>query len=239
MARDEDVSNERWEGRQWTTLHYTPSNSLLATHTAIARHIIDSPCFLYLLDTQPSPHPLTRATTRLLAALAVVLDTTRASESQIDDAKQQTVTVADSHIATATPVVVRLLISLAQSDRFDDQHAAISAIHCIVRACELSKDVLFDIRESVLCTVHHGGSVHVSIRAAALLTVMRQRDGAWECDSRERQALAVALERWTVRAEEQQAEEDMTDPSDEFVMLSKLRQTLQQLMDATVAATTR
>jgi len=235
---DDDLSNERWESRQWTIMQSSVADSVFATHRTIARHITGSPPFQHLLDTDTALlGPLTMDAARLLAAVIVAIAGGRSGEEgsvEEDDERRQAGTEAtDAYFVTTAPSVLALLTRLVLSDRFEDQYAAATAYLCSVSVPPpmwRSEDAVCEIRRCLLSELHRSGSVYVASKVAVALTAMRRQDATWQWQSSERQLLADVSERWTARLERQRAEEDVSDPSDDFTILSQLQQTLQHLL---------
>ena len=229
---DDDASNERWENRQWTILQSTVPDSVSATHRRIARRVVASPAFKCMLDAA-SLAPPTADAARLLATLIVALGNGPSSGRKEDsDNKPQAASESETLFATTASTVLPLLACLANSTRFEDQCAAASAYRCWAEASMApSHDAASDARQCLMAELRESGSVHVVSTVAAALTALRRQDAAWQWHSGEEQLLANAFERWSARARRQQeAEEDVNDPSDELMVLTRLQQTLQQLM---------
>jgi len=229
---DEDVSNERWEGRQWTILQSSVPDSVIAVHRHISHHIAASSFFVRLFIPAP-PVPLAIDAARLLAALVVALTGGQQASSVNDNTPRSAV-----QATTRASFVSDLLECLAGSDRLEDQHAAVSAYRCMVNSQQVSQSesAAWQMRRSLLSLLQRSGSVHVVSAVVEVLTSLRQRDTEWQWDSSERQLLAAAFERWLTRVQRQQAGEDLDDPSDNYIMLCKVREILQQLTEDDGAA---
>ena len=229
---DNDASNERWERRQWTIMQSSVPESVFVTHRNVARLIIASPAFSYVLNSA-STASLTMDTARLLAALIVAICDERSANDNGNDREQQTVTEAQSRLMAAAALVLPQLACLARSDRFEAQHAAARAYRCLLDAHTslIGIAALNDIRHCLLTELQHSGSVHVVSEVAIALTAFRRQQAPRQWNTSERQLLSDASERWAARLQRQQAEEDVNDPSDEFTILCETRLALQQLLN--------
>ena len=230
-GQDREMSNARWESRQWSVLQSKPLETAAATRRDIGRRIAASPAFKHMLDTASvavaALSPCTVEAARLLAALIVTLAPARRDGEESEE-KQQLAGPAEW---VAPPAVLQLLALLARGGQYEEQYAAASAICCLVEAHSPLPDISpSDLRELLVHEAQHSGSLHVVSAAVAALEVISARDARWRWHDSERQLLAQLAERWAIRVQRQRAHEDLDDPSDEFTAMCTLCRALQQLL---------
>ena len=227
-GKDDDLSNERWDSRQWTITQSNVHSSVFVTQSGIASHIIASPSFIHMLDAPPPSGPLAMDAARLLAALIVSFGIGRSGSGEKDVRVGQA--AVETRWMAVAPTVLPLLACLARSDRYEDQFATVSAYRWVIEAqMPQLKDAASDIRQYLLSELERSDSVHVVSVVVAVLTAMRRQSATWQWQGSERLVIANACDRWAARAQSQQAEENADDPSDEFTMICQIRWTMQQL----------